>query len=372
MRTVIPERIDALLERCRREIDEGRIPGCQVAVGFERELVLFEALGEVSLDQRFHLYSAVKPTVSLTVLELAAEGLIDLDAPVSSLLTRFVGGGKDAITVSQVLLHAGGFPHAPMGPRTFSDRPARLARYAGWRTTWEPGSRYEYHASSGHWVLADLIQEVTGRHHADVVTERVMEPAGLSRWLAIDEGDQHDVVDVVSVGRPPDPAVYREKFGIDLPASEVTDEALLAFNDPAVRAAGHPGGGGIASAADLALWYQAILHDDGQILRPDVKTDALTTVRQTHRDWLDCPAERTHAFTLGGNDGLTVLRGFGHTTGPRTFGHGGAKGQRGWADPDTGLSLGFVTHGLDLDELVHAHRGAAISTKAGELTTPVG
>jgi len=173
------------------------------------------------------------------------------------------------------------------------------------------------------------------------------------------------------VGSPPDPSVYSEMFGYDLPVTEVTDEALLAFNDPGIRASGHPGGGGIATAAGLALWYQAILHDDGEILRPEVKADAIDTIRQTHRDWLDCPAQRTRAFTLGGDDGLTVLRGYGHTTGPRTFGHGGAKGQRGWADPDTGISLGFVTHGLDLDEIVHAHRGAAISTKAGELTTPL-
>ncbi len=68
---------------------------------------------------------------------------------------------------------------------------------------------------------------------------------------------------------------------------------------------------------------------------------------------------------------MAVLRGYGHTTGALTFGHGGAKGQRGWADPGTGISLGFVTHGLDLDEIVHAHRAAAISTKAGELTTPM-
>jgi len=372
MSALIPARVDALLARCRREIDEGRIPGCQVAVGFEGEVVLFEALGEVTTEQRFHLYSAVKPSVSLTVLEIAAEGLFGLDAPVASILPSFAGNGKDAITVSQVLLHAGGFPHAPLGAELFSDREARLNRYSTWRITWEPGTRYEYHASSAHWVLADVIQEVTGRHHVDVIDERLMAPAGVGRWLGIGEDDQRDIVDVVSVGSSPDPAVYKEKFGIDLPATEVTDDALLAFNDPGIRATGHPGGGGIAGAADVALWYQAILHDDGEILRPEVKVDALTTVRQTHRDWLDCPAERTHAFTLGGDDGLTVLRGFGHTNGPHTFGHGGAKGQRGWADPDTGISLGFVTHGLDRDEIVHAHRGAAISTKAGELTTPVG
>lgn len=370
--SLIPQRLTKLVERCAREVDEGRVPGCQVAVGFEGEIVLFEAFGDVTTDQRLHTYSAIKPTVSLTVLELAADGLLDLDAPVASVLPSFATNGKERITLSQVLLHAGGFPHAPVAVDEFHDRDRRLARYERWRTTWEPGTAFEYHASAAHWVLADCITEVTGRHHADVVTERVMTPAGCERWLAIPPDEQGDVVDVVSVGDAPDIEALARQFGLDeLPVTEVTDDALLVFNDPEVRAAGHPGGGGLASAADLARWYQAVLHDDGGFLRPEVKEDALRVVRQNHPDWMGVPAMRTHAFTLGGDDGQGLMRGYGHTTSPTTFGHGGAKGQRAWADPETGISLGFMTHGLDRDDLVHARRGAGVSSAAGALTTPL-
>ncbi len=372
MSALVPGRMTKLVERCRREVEEGRVPGCQVAIGFEGEIVLFEAFGDLTTDHRLHTYSAVKPTVSLTVLELAADGLLDLDAPVAAVLPGFATNGKDTITISQVLLHAGGFPHAPIGIAEFADRPARLARYERWRTTWEPGSAFEYHASAGHWVLADCITEVTGRPHGDVVTERVMTPAGCSRWLAIPEDEQDDIAEVVSVGEAPDLDALARQFGIDeLPFSEVTDDALLAFNDPGIRAAGHPGGGGIASAAEMAQWYQAVMHDDGTMLRPAVKIDALRVVRQNHPDWLGVPANRTHVFTIGGDDGQALMRGYGHTTGPDTFGHGGAKGQRAWADPATGISLGFMTHGLDRDDLVTARRGAGISSAAGALTTPL-
>ncbi|MEM7141675.1 MAG: serine hydrolase domain-containing protein [Actinomycetota bacterium] len=371
MSTIIPERVTKLLDRCRREVDEGRVPGCQVAVGFEGEVVLFEAFGDLTTDHRLHTYSAIKPTVSLTVLELAAAGLLDLDAPVASVLPTFASNGKEAITVSQVLLHASGFPHAPLGPAEFTDRHRRLERYGSWRTTWEPGTAFEYHASAAHWVLADLITEVTGRHHADVVTETVMTPAGCERWLAIPEDEQGDIADVVSVGEAPDLEEMARQFGIDeMPITEVTDDALLIFNRPDLRAAGHPGGGGIASAADIARWYQAILHDDGTILRPEVKADALDVVRQNHRDWMGVPANRTHAFTLSGDDGQSLMRGFGHGSGPGAFGHGGAKGQRAYADPSTGLSLGFMTHGLDRNDLVHAKRCAGVASAANLVTTP--
>jgi len=372
MSTLVPARMTKLIDRCAREVDEGRVPGCQVAVGFEGKVVLFEAFGDLTTDHRLHTYSAIKPTVSLTVLELAAEGLLDLDAPVADVLPTFASNGKEVITLSQVLLHAGGFPHAPIGIDEFSNRDLRLARYDRWRTSWEPGSAFEYHASAAHWVLADCITEVTGRHHTDVVTERLMEPAGCARWLGIPASEQGDVADVVSVGDAPDLEEMARRLGLEsLPVSEVTDDALLAFNDPGVRATGHPGGGGIASAADIARWYQAVMHDDGGFLRPEVKRDALDVVRQNHSDLMGVAANRTHAFTLAGDDGQAVMRGYGHTTGPATFGHGGAKGQRAWADPATGLSLGFMTHGLDRDDLVHARRGAGISSAAGALTTPL-
>ncbi len=372
MSTIVAERVDALLARARRDVDEGRVPACQVAVGFEGELVVSEAFGEATTDSRFHLFSAVKPTVSLTVLQLVDRGLLDLGAPVAEVIEEFGTNGMDGITLAQVMLHAGGFPHAPMPPATWDDPAARREVYARWRLNWEPGTAYEYHATSAHWVLADLITAVTGRHHADVVTESVVEPAGVPRMLAIPEHDQGDIRDVVGVGEAPDPAELAKAWGVDsLPVTEVTDEALLAFNDPRARAVGHPGGGGIARAGDLALWYQALLHDDGTIVPAGLRADAFEIVRQDHPDWLGVPAHRTLAFVLAGDDGRAAFRGHGHTSSPRAFGHGGAKGQKAWADPATGISFAYLTNGLDRDDLVHGRRGVALSSLAALVTTPL-
>lgn len=368
---IVPSRLDDLLERSRREVDEGRLPGFQLAVGYEREIVYAESYGTARDDQRFHTYSAIKPTVSLTVLELAAEGLFDLDDPVMSILPTFGSNDKDTITISQVLLHAGGFPAGPMALDLARDRAARLARYGDWRTTWEPGTRFEYHPTAAQWVLADIIEGVTGRPYADVVTERVMEPAGQPRWLAISEDDQGDIADVYGIGEPIDPAEFKELFGVELAITEVTDEGLVAYNQAWVRALGVPGGGGVTNATGFASWYQALLHDDGAILRPEVKHDALDVVRQTHPDYMGVSANRTHAFILAGGDGKANGRGHGHTVSPMTFGHNGARGQLAWADPESGLSFGFMTNGLERHQVQEARRSVAISTKAGLLTTPV-
>jgi len=148
------EAVGALVERARREVDSGLLPAAQFALAVEGEIVVSEALGDCTTDTRFHTYSAVKPTVALTAMELAAEGLFDIGEPVSAVLESFGASGKEAITVSQVMLHSGGFPYAPLGRTETTDRAARLAAYASWRTDWEPGTRFEYHALSAHWVLA--------------------------------------------------------------------------------------------------------------------------------------------------------------------------------------------------------------------------
>jgi CubicO group peptidase (beta-lactamase class C family) len=64
------------------------------------------------------------------------------------------------------------------------------------------------------------------------------------------------------------------------------------------------------------------------------------------------------------------MRAFGRTVSPRAFGHAGAGGQLAWADPESGLSLCYLTNGLDRNPLREGKRGVAIASLAGLCTTP--
>ena len=72
---------------------------------------------------------------------------------------------------------------------------------------------------------------------------------------------------------------------------------------------------------------------------------------------------------LAGDDGRSHLRGMGRTVSPRAFGHNGAGGQLAWADPATGLSLGYCTNGIDLNLVREPRRGTAISSLAAVCAT---
>jgi CubicO group peptidase (beta-lactamase class C family) len=145
----------------------------------------------------------------------------------------------------------------------------------------------------------------------------------------------------------------------------------MMFTRPENRAVGVPGAGGVMRAADLALYYQAIMHDDGAIWDPAVLADVTGNVRNRFVDPMTrTPTSRTLGLVTAGDDGFAAVRGFGHTTSPRAFGHGGAAGQIAWGDPETGLSFGFCTNGNDIDLLRQWRRGVALSSRAGATTDP--
>jgi len=368
-----PGAVDALLARARREVEEGVLPSCQIALARHGELVVFETFGDAPRTTRYVVFSCVKAFVAGAVWALMGDGALDVSRPVCEYVPEFGASGKEAVTVEQLLVHTGGFPHALLGPPEWDSREGRLETFAQWSLEWEPGTAYEYHPTSAHWVLGEIIERVGGESYCDVVHHRVTEPAGLPRRvLGIPLEDQEDIATIEIRGEVASADELEAVLGVrELPRSTDAYEALLYLNRPDVRALGIPGGGGVMGAAQLGLFYQALLHDQGDIWRPDVLADATGTIRNRFPDPLfGSPANRTLGLTLAGDDGLGFIRGFGTAASSRAFGHGGAAGQIGWADPETGLSLGFATNGVDVNVIRQGRRGIDISTLAAACVVP--
>jgi CubicO group peptidase (beta-lactamase class C family) len=238
-----------------------------------------------------------------------------------------------------------------------------------WHCSWEPGSAYEYHATSAHWVLAEIIERTTGTDFRTVVSDRVLDPHGLQRLrLGVPEADQGDITELVASGDPATPDELAAALGVrELPVTEVTEDALLGFNEPATRALGVPGGGAVSDAADLALFYQALLHNPKGVWDDDLLADVTGNVRNTLPDLLfGHPILRTLGLCTAGDDGKATYRGFGKTGSPGRFGHNGAGGQLAWADPDSGLSFVYLTNGLDAHPIRQGRRGVALSSIAAD------
>jgi CubicO group peptidase (beta-lactamase class C family) len=159
-----------------------------------------------------------------------------------------------------------------------------------------------------------------------------------------------------------------------LPLTEVTEEALLRLNTPSVRSAGLPGGGAISTAADVALFYQGLLHNPDSLWNPEVLADATSHIRCTFTDpSTGVPANRSLGLVIAGDDGHANRRHIlGNTVSPRAFGHAGAGGQIAWADPGSGISFCFLTNGLERNVIQEGRRGIALSSRAGLLASADG
>ncbi|MDP1818316.1 MAG: serine hydrolase domain-containing protein [Acidimicrobiales bacterium] len=368
MTTLDPAAVDALLARARRDVEDGLLPSCQIALGMDGKVVVHEAFGIASIDTRYTIYSATKPFVAAVIWQLIGEGSLEPARRVADVLPAFGTRGKDAVTLDHVLQHTSGFPRAPLGPPRWATHEGRAEAFSEWRLSWDAGTQYEYHPTSAHWVLAELIHAVTGMDHTDAVRTRVAEPLGLDGFaLGVPVDEQDGIRDLVLCGEPATPDELEAALGIrEIDVGEVTDQALVALNEPAARAVGLPGGGGVATAADVALFYQALLDDRAGLWDPVVLDDATTVVRNTFPDpMLGHPANRSRGLVLAGDDGRSNLRGMGRTVSPGTFGHNGAAGQIAWADPAMGLSFSYLTDGRDLNFLREHRRTTALGSLAG-------
>ena len=366
-----PDKVDALVTRVRREVDEGTLPSCQIALARHGRVGVAATFGAPE-GSRYVIFSATKPVVATAVWMQIDEGLLRLDDRISDHIPEFASNGKDVITLEQVLLHTSGFPHAPLSAPDWDTRESRVAKFGSWRLSWEPGSRFEYHATSAHWVLAELIARTSGLDHREFIRQRIIEPLGLQRFrLGVPAEEQHDINDLATVGTEITPEEFKAALGFDMPPpTEVTPAALLGFNIAEVRALGVPGGGGVSDAADLAMFYQALLAGAEGLLSPEALHMMTSEVRNHFPTDLGVPANRALGTVVAGADGNAAMRGLGRTVSPRAFGHNGAAGQIAWGDPETGLSFVYLTNGVELNVLREARRGVAIASRAGECALP--
>ena len=297
---------------------------------------------------------------------LIGDDRLDPLAPVAEVIPEFGANGKAGVSIEQLLVHTSGFPRAPLGPPDWYTREARLARFERWRLTFEPGTRFEYHPTSAHWVLAELIERQSGTDYRVFIRDRILDPLGLTRLeLGVAEDQQSDIATLSGRGEVATPDELEAAIGVrELPITEVTEPVLLGFNVPANLALGVPGGGAVSTAADFALFYQALLDDPGELWARDVRLDAIGAIRNRFPDERGVPANRTLGLVVAGDDGQSAGRGMGHTVSPAAFGHNGAGGQIAWADPATGLSFVYLTNGLDRNVLREWRRTSGLASRA--------
>ena len=362
------EKVEALLQRAGKEVDDGLLPAAQLAIAREGEVVLQQSYGSAQDDSLICVFSATKAITSAAAWLLFQQGELAEEERVADIVPEFATKDKDHITVGQLFSHTAGFPHAPFAPLDWDDKDKRYARFAKWWLNWDPGSRFEYHASSSMWIIAEIIERRSGETYRDFVRSQVIEPLQLQDlYVGLPTPQNPRALPCVYVGEAMTPQEYKDLGMRVPPETEVTESAILSFNTPEVRAVGVPGGGAFATASAMTLFYQALLHGGNSHASPWSMQTLLDARRVRSGDFTDLlfkkPANRALGLIISG-DKSRNFRGFGKTNSPEAFGHNGAGGQLVWADPATGISFTYLTPGHDRNSVRQGSRGVAISSLA--------
>ncbi|MGW5456747.1 serine hydrolase domain-containing protein [Nocardia sp. NPDC003979] len=298
-------------------------------------------------------FSTGKGVASTVIHQLAERGELDYDAPVAEYWPEFAAAGKGRITVRDVLTHRAGLHRLRgliSGPiDTFLDDKAVTAALAA--ATPDPRHLVTsgYHGISYGHLAAELVRRVTGREFVDVVRTELAEPLDAEElWFRVPAGERHRIATtfprLTAAGmdweRGSD-LLTRTRFAA---AAETTPRGFAdLIVDPRVHDAVMPGVNGVFSARALARVYGALANGGElggtRILSPD-------TIRRAATRQVFTP-DYVLAFRIPwamGYHGVPMKPSRAEPI--SAFGHFGLGGSGAFADPETGLSLAFVTNRL--------------------------
>ncbi|MFJ8888794.1 serine hydrolase domain-containing protein [Streptomyces sp. NPDC102402] len=299
--------------------------------------------------------SAGKGIAAAVPLLLHQRGQVDLDAPVGTYWPEFKANGKERVLVRHLLAHRAGLAalDTALTPGEAVDHHSGPEAVAAQRPEWEPGTDHGYHAQTYSWLIGELVRRVTGRTIGRWIAEEIARPLGLDFWFGLPEDEAHRIGRIGPVEPPRAQAggglrVRPKRSVVEAyadPAS-LTRRAFGAIdpfpdeNDPAYRAAELPASNGVATARGLARCYAAMIGQvDGQRLFAPA---TLTLARTEESAGPDRVLVVNTRFGLG-----YMLHGpAAPLLGPGSFGHPGRGGSLGFADPESGIALGYVTNGL--------------------------
>jgi CubicO group peptidase (beta-lactamase class C family) len=270
---------------------------------------------------------------------LADQGKLDLDAPVANYWPEFAAAGKGAIPVTALLNHRAGMA-AVKAPLKLDDIfdwnkvTGELARQEPW---WNPGSKHGYHAITFGWLVGEVVRRVSGKSLGTFFRDEVATPLGLDFSIGLPESEERRAVRLLPRLDASSEVTGITELRAQVASSGVNEDADW-WNTRAAHASELPASGGVTNARAAARMYAALslggTLDGVQLVSPE------TVVRMGTTQSLlvgDAMGDIAAPFALGFMNpspasGFPVSR----------FGHEGAGGSNGFADPAARLAFGYV------------------------------
>ena len=320
-------------------------------------------------DTTVVVFSCTKGATALCAHMLVARGELDLDAPVARYWPAFGAAGKEAIPVRMLLNHQAGLAaiDQPLPAGALYDWDTMSAAVAAQAPHWEPGTAHGYHAVTFGWLVGEVVRRISGRSLGTFFREAVATPLGLDFWIGLPEALESRVAPIrmapLTGETTPLMRAMAERGSLISKAFTNPPGLMTArqVNTRTLHAAEVPAANGIATARALAGMYTPLACGGrlGGVELVDHDTmQAMATVESDGDDRiLLIPTRFASGFmkSIDNRSGDSAILG----PNPDAFGHAGAGGSIGMADPVARVAIGYVMNQMGAGVLLNA-RGQAL------------
>jgi CubicO group peptidase (beta-lactamase class C family) len=354
---------DARFERVRKAFVEnfrtGFEVGAAVAVTLEGRAVVDlwggymekERLRPWTRDTLVNVFSTTKGLTAVCANRLVEQGRLDLDAAVASYWPEFAQAGKEKMPVRYLLSHRAGLPaiKKPLPVQALYQWDTMCAALAEQEPWWEPGTKHGYHAMTFGWLVGEVVRRITGMSLGTYFRKEVAEPLGLDCHIGLDA--RHDLRTATMIPAPPLSAEQTTIMQRMLGDNPLIAKAL---NNPPVfgtemrvngrewRAAELPAANAHSTARSIARLYGALAcggEIDGVRVLSPASIERACAEQSYGPDAVLTIATRFGLGFMISQPGMGLLS-FGSSG--RGFGHPGAGGSIGFADPAVGIGFGYT------------------------------
>ncbi|TPN85573.1 beta-lactamase family protein [Mesorhizobium sp. CU2] len=353
---------DAFAESFERGLDHGA--GVSVVLDGRTVVDFWGGHADAALtrpwrqDTLINVWSSTKGVVALAVAMLVERGKLDYAAPIAGYWPEFAAGGKEHITLEQVMSHQAGLNGlaVPMDEAGLLAWTPYVDALAGMSPLWEPGSRCVYHALTFGHLAGEVLRRVDGRSVGRFIAEEIAGPLAADFYVGLPQSQDFRAADMIEGPQASDWIDFVRASAFPHSCDNPAPRAL-APNDRAWRAAEVPGGNGQSTAQALARIYGMMaaggMWDGCRLIGPAAIEEAARLRVRGMDDSFAVPAVFSAGYQL--EDPVYAGR-----ASSQTFGHGGWGGAMGFADVGAGLGFGYVTNRMSGFDDVDPRRKALI------------
>jgi CubicO group peptidase (beta-lactamase class C family) len=354
--------IEAVWKAVRGLYGTGLHPAIGLCIRYDGQVVIDRTIGHQSgnspgdypvavpvlatPETYFNMFSASKVVTAMLIHLLDDKGLVHLDDAVVEYIPEFGAHGKHNVTIRHVLTHRSGIPTTPKGQvdlDIISNHEAILQLICDSKPVSGAGRRLAYHALTGGYVLAEIIQRVTGKPIRQVLDEEIRKPLGFQSFnYGVAQEDLDKVaVEAFTGPRPRLPYSWLLERALGIGIQTAVDYA----NDPRFRTGVIPSGNLIGTPNEICQFFE-MLRCEGSL--NGVRIFDPRTVRRAiaEQSYLELDA----ILMMPVRYGMGFILGDRHVSfyGPNTakaFGHLGFTNVLAWADPSRRISVALMNTG---------------------------